>query len=110
QHSTAPHDDHFRSSRSCQGCWRRDGHRSLQAHHCRRQDWLGKAWQPRRSEADPGTCRISAKGTETMTMATTDIRIDYTMLPESFDLSRKDAIIEAITTELRQGKVSAYAM
>ena len=36
--------------------------------------------------------RPSAEGTNDMSMAITTIRIDYSALPEGFDLSRPDAI------------------
>jgi len=44
-----------------------------------------------------------------MTMAITTIRIDYSTLPEGFDLSRPGAIAEVIEQALRESGISAEA-
>ena len=44
-----------------------------------------------------------------ITMAITTIRLDYAALPARFDLSRKDAIAEAIEAELREDGIKAEA-
>jgi len=44
-----------------------------------------------------------------MTMAITTIRIDYSALPEGFDLSRPDAIAEVIEQALRESGILAEA-
>ena len=44
-----------------------------------------------------------------MTMAITTIRIDYSALPEGFDLSRPDAIAEVIEQALREIGIPAEA-
>jgi len=42
-----------------------------------------------------------------MTMATTTIRIDITMLPDHLDRSRPAVVAEAIEAALREGGISA---
>ena len=42
-------------------------------------------------------------------MTTTTIRIDYSALPEGFDLSRPDAIAEVIKQALRESGIPAEA-
>ncbi|CAM3100672.1 hypothetical protein SAMN04488021_13713 [Paracoccus aminovorans] len=44
-----------------------------------------------------------------MTMAITTIRIDYASLPDGFDQSRKDAVAEAIESQLRDSGIKADA-
>ena len=44
-----------------------------------------------------------------MTMASTTIRIDYTMLPNHFDRSRPNAIAAAIETALLDAGIKAEA-
>ena len=44
-----------------------------------------------------------------MTMAITTIRIDYSALPDGFDLSRPDAIAEVIEQVLRESGIPAEA-
>lgn len=44
-----------------------------------------------------------------MTMAITTIRIDYASLPDGFDQSRKDAVAEAIESQLRDSGINADA-
>ena len=44
-----------------------------------------------------------------MTMAITTIRIDYASLPAGFDQSRKDAVAEAIESQLRDSGINADA-
>ena len=44
-----------------------------------------------------------------MTMAIPTIRIDYASLPDGFDQSRKDAVAEAIESQLRDSGIKADA-
>lgn len=44
-----------------------------------------------------------------MTMAITTIRFDYASLPDGFDQSRKDAVAEAIESQLRDSGIKADA-
>lgn len=44
-----------------------------------------------------------------MTMAITTIRIDYASLPDGFDQSRKDAVAEAIESQLRDSGIKVDA-